>query len=277
MIRQHSRLRPRNPGGAGGAGGFQPSTLFATGEQGIWLDPSDLTTMFQDSAGTTPVTAAGQVVGLIRDKSGNNNHAFQATEASKPILRNTGALWWLEFDGADDFLETSAINFSATDKLSLFSGLRKLSDAATAMVLESSVSAGANNGTFFLSAPQGAANANYGVLLRGTTDTGSSLTTYTAPITNVISVNFDIAQATRATEILPRVNGLIPTRGTFGSAADAGTGNFGNYPMYIGRRAGLTLPFSGLVYGIIVRGATSDSLTVGGTEGYMAAKSGVTL
>lgn len=43
--------------------------LFASGEQGAWYDPSDLTTMFQDSAGTTPVTADGQPVGLILDKS----------------------------------------------------------------------------------------------------------------------------------------------------------------------------------------------------------------
>lgn len=43
--------------------------LFAAGEQGAWYDPSDLSTMFQDSAGTTPVTADGQPVGLILDKS----------------------------------------------------------------------------------------------------------------------------------------------------------------------------------------------------------------
>ena len=43
--------------------------LFASGEQGAWYDPSDLTTMFQDSTGTIPVTADGQPVGLILDKS----------------------------------------------------------------------------------------------------------------------------------------------------------------------------------------------------------------
>jgi hypothetical protein len=43
--------------------------LFANSELGAWYDPSDLTTMFQDRAGTTPVTADGQPVGLILDKS----------------------------------------------------------------------------------------------------------------------------------------------------------------------------------------------------------------
>lgn len=45
---------------------FSPLDLFASGEQGAWYDPSDLSTM---SAGTTPVTADGQPVGLILDKS----------------------------------------------------------------------------------------------------------------------------------------------------------------------------------------------------------------
>lgn len=42
--------------------------LFSNGEQGAWYDPSDLSTMFQNSAGTTPVTAVEQPVGLILDK-----------------------------------------------------------------------------------------------------------------------------------------------------------------------------------------------------------------
>jgi len=45
-----------------------PRSLFASGEQGIWLDPSDFSTLFQDAAGTTPVTALGQPVGLALDK-----------------------------------------------------------------------------------------------------------------------------------------------------------------------------------------------------------------
>ena len=48
---------------------FSPASLFAAGEQGVWYDPSDFTTMFQDSTGTTPVTAVEQPVGLLLDKS----------------------------------------------------------------------------------------------------------------------------------------------------------------------------------------------------------------
>lgn len=43
--------------------------LFANGEQGFFYDPNDLSTMYQGAAGTTPVTAVGQPVGLLLDKS----------------------------------------------------------------------------------------------------------------------------------------------------------------------------------------------------------------
>jgi hypothetical protein len=49
--------------------GFSPLELFASGESGVWYDPSDLTTLFQDSLGTTPVASDGDPVGLMLDKS----------------------------------------------------------------------------------------------------------------------------------------------------------------------------------------------------------------
>jgi hypothetical protein len=50
------------------SGGFNPATLFALSEPGVWYDPSDLTTMFTDTAGTTQA-AVGQAVALVLDKS----------------------------------------------------------------------------------------------------------------------------------------------------------------------------------------------------------------
>ena len=61
-------------------------TIFAAGVPGVWYDPSDLSTLFQDSAGTAPVTAVEQPVGLMLDKSGRGNHASQATTTARPIL-----------------------------------------------------------------------------------------------------------------------------------------------------------------------------------------------
>ena len=54
---------------SGSALAFSPASLFAASEPGVWLDPSDLTTLFQDTAGTLPVTTPGQPVALVLDKS----------------------------------------------------------------------------------------------------------------------------------------------------------------------------------------------------------------
>ena len=44
-------------------------TIFAAGVPGVWYDPSNLSTLFQDTAGTIPVTGVEQPVGLMLDKS----------------------------------------------------------------------------------------------------------------------------------------------------------------------------------------------------------------
>lgn len=87
-------------------GAWNPRALFKAGELGIWYDPNDLSTLFQDAAGTIPVTGVGQPVGRMLDKSGRGNHATQTLAAARPMLRQnatTGA-YYLEFDGADDYL-----------------------------------------------------------------------------------------------------------------------------------------------------------------------------
>ena len=43
--------------------------LFSNQEQGFAYDPNDLSTLYQDAAGTIPVTAQGRPVGLTLDKS----------------------------------------------------------------------------------------------------------------------------------------------------------------------------------------------------------------
>jgi len=66
---------------------FNPLTYFLySGIDGAWFDPSDLSTLYQDAAGTIPVTAVEQPVGLMLDKSGNGYHATQSITASRPTL-----------------------------------------------------------------------------------------------------------------------------------------------------------------------------------------------
>ena len=79
--------------------------LFTNGEQGFFYDPNDLSTMYQNAAGTIPVTAVGQPVGLMRDKSGRNNHAYQSASAARPILRDNPK--HIDFDLVYDKLITN--------------------------------------------------------------------------------------------------------------------------------------------------------------------------
>lgn len=64
-----------------------PAALFAQGARGIWIDPSDITTLYTDVAMTTNVVNDGDRIAAIRDKSGSNNHLIQDDAAQRPIYR----------------------------------------------------------------------------------------------------------------------------------------------------------------------------------------------
>lgn len=246
--------------------------LFANNEQGFAYDPNDLSTMFQDVAGTIPVTGAGQAVGLILDKSGRGNHASQTASASRPILRQnavTGA-YYLEFDGSDDFLTVAMMDFSSTDELSLFVGLsRSSTPSAIGLLLELSTSVGSNTGTFYISAPDGPhilnsiAFASYGTILSRAT-----IPNYTG-LSAVVSAQAKISTDTNTV----RLNGVQMAS----AKGDQGTGNYGNHPLYIGRRGGGAYAFNGHIYSLIGVGRlTTDDETIA-LEKELAKRTGVTL
>lgn len=427
---------------------YSPKLLFASSEVGVWYDPSDLTTMFQDSAGTIPVTAVGQPVGLRLDKSGRGNHAAQSTPGSRAIYasvpkggrRNlltysedhTNAVWGtllstksaengfikftqdtstgvhalinttrpvvsgsnvtislevippplgrfrvgsraaggstfpfasyntntvtasgfnggsatiaaigggvfrvtltfasgvgsagsnfevimenssgltsfagdgvssmlfrkpqleagstatayqrvgsiyditeagvqtlygLLYDGLDDFYVTPTIT-PGTDKVQVFAGVRKLSDAAAGVLLEFSSDWNGNNGTFLLAAPSASGTGNYSSGARGTIPVNANQIagmSASAPDTSVISSTHDIA----ADLSTIRRNGVAGVSAT----GDKGTGNFLAYPLYMGRRGGTAFPYNGYEFGLIVRfGANLSEQRIKNTENWL--------
>lgn len=70
-------------------------SLFANNEQGFAFDFNDLSTMYQDSAGTIPVTGVEQPVGLVLDKS-------------KPILSNNISILDSNFLTVNDWVISNA-------------------------------------------------------------------------------------------------------------------------------------------------------------------------
>lgn len=75
-----------------GLSGFSVGSLFRESQAGLWYDPSDFSTLFQDTAGTVPLTATTQPVRLMRDKSGRSNHVtFSGTNPPLLQVGSTGA------------------------------------------------------------------------------------------------------------------------------------------------------------------------------------------
>ena len=130
---------------------FDPASLFANGEQGAFYDPSDLSTLFQDDAGTTPVTEPGQTVGLVLDKSGNDNHATQPTAESRPVYQAGGGLHWLEFDGVDDSLFSVSSVTLLNSTINVFIGMRLADAPSRARILMH----GGFSDTFFMDVRDG--------------------------------------------------------------------------------------------------------------------------
>ena len=108
---------------------FSPVDLFTTGINGVWYDPSDLTTLYRDSAGTLPVTAVEQPVGLMLDKSGRGNHAFNSSGNSEnfPVLSARYNL----LTGTET-LATQSVTTAATTHRLTFSGTGSITLSGTA-------------------------------------------------------------------------------------------------------------------------------------------------
>lgn len=101
--------------------GFTPASL----NPELFVDVSDTSTLFQDAAGTTPVTSAGDPVRLVLDKSGNGNHLTAPSDAARPVYQTDGTYHWLEFDGVDDYVEAATrFGFSANPAMLVTAGLR---------------------------------------------------------------------------------------------------------------------------------------------------------
>lgn len=83
------------------------------------VDFTDQGQLFQDGAGTIPVTAQGQPIGRALDLSGNGFHLVQTTGSRKPLYSgNDGA----GFDGANDRIDAT---YAASFNRSLMLLLRK--------------------------------------------------------------------------------------------------------------------------------------------------------
>lgn len=85
---------------------LSPSALF---------DLSVANTLYQERTGASATTpsAVGDVVGSMKNLGTAGGWAIAPSDAARPILRQSGSLYYLETDGVDDEMDISTITLSA--------------------------------------------------------------------------------------------------------------------------------------------------------------------
>lgn len=107
-----------------------------------WHDPSDLSTLFQNADGTGAVTADSDPVKRVLDKSGNGHFVSSATGQ---LYRTDGSKHWIQFDGVDDYLASTAAALRITGDLTLVLGVHKVDAAAFGMFVSCQTNAATVN------------------------------------------------------------------------------------------------------------------------------------
>ena len=244
------------------------STLLSGASQLI-AHPLEYGSMFQDRAGTIPVTAQGQLVGHVLDAGGGGYHATAISDAARGVFREVDGIRYIEYNGVNTAYATPALPAPLVDKAQVFAGVRKLSDSNTGTVIE--LSNTASFGSLGLFAPFGGGANNYNFRSHGGANVNNIVAGFDAPITNVLTGIGDISGDINTL----RINGDATTVTT-----DQGTFNYnpsGIYPLYYGARAGISSFFNGRSYatlGPITRFSATNATTeqIEAAEAYYTAR-----
>ena len=266
------RARQRTGTGTGGGPSFYPTSLFSSGEKGLFYDFSDMASLFQDVAGTTPITASGQLGARINDKSGNGNYATQSNVALRSQFLQAGGLSYMSLDGVDDEWATSAaMALGGADKVTVCAGVRKLNDAA-GIICESDPNVVASPGSIMLFSGTGALGTGYTSTARGAATYISSMGAFSSASGDDTSVLYSTHSISGDLSTL-RKNGIAGTS----SVVDKGSGGFSDLVLYIGGRGSGSIQFYGYIYSLLIIARILTTIERSQLEAWTAVKSGVTL
>jgi hypothetical protein len=210
--------------------------------------------------GTLP---AAPLVRFPQGELGSTATAYQKVTSTFDVTEAGQAdNWHLSFDGIDDSMVTPTIT-PGTDKVQVFAGVRKVSDAGNFPALVEFGNGASGPNAFAVFAPASTTTASYEFRSFGASSANSGVSTgYAAPITNVLTARGDIA--TRSSSL--RIDGAQVA--SFGPSSD--TGNYAAEVLKLGRRS--TSPFyNGHIYSLIARfGPNLPTDTIEKVEKYIA-------
>lgn len=218
---------------------WSPELLFASGEIG-WVEPMiPGVTLFQDAAGTIPVTAAGQPVGLSKFTAGGQVGFVQATALNRPVYQvDAGGRGYLEHNGINQWMACASFTWGS-DAATICAGVMRVAGVAARILFELSSNTNDNPGAFYIAAPENslfsyaAASRGSGGVLSARVPGSPGVAADTSVVTVTHSISGDLSTI--------RQNGV----GGADVTADKGLGDFGTYPLYAGARARPSLFFSG--------------------------------
>lgn len=247
---------------------FDIASLFKNGEQGLFYDPHTLDN-----------SLVGQTVPTLTDLSSNENHGSNANSAQQMLLKIDAVTGYkyLKADGADDFYATQDVDFTHTDKVTVIAALRKTSDATAYPVVVEFGASATSIGSFHL-------------FTRSTLQTGSGYVfsivgasrvmnrtaiSYDAPHSAVLTTTGDLSDL-KATSAKQRVNGVdqetLPLDGT-----TTGGGYFSKYPLFVGRRGGVSNALSGDLYALLIIDRILTDAEIQKVEQEFAKRMGITV
>jgi hypothetical protein len=164
-------------------------------------------------------------------------------------------------NGVNSWMQIPGLAMSASERAFVTVSARRDSDATAALLVELGTDSSTVNGTLGLFAPGTAATAGAVLRARGNTNTGQvSASLAAAPMAMLLSGVVDLAAQTLALR-------------SGGAQVASGSSPFGpsllsDATLYLGKRAGTSVPFGGVIYRVVVRGSYADSFRLALAESW---------
>lgn len=167
----------------------------------------------------------------------------------------------LRWNGSNSWMQNASVDFSGTNKLSVFVGVRKTNNTgAVIFELSSNSTSAGSPGSFSLQQVLAILH-DTAFYVRGASSALYSYILNTEPVTEVVSAAIDVS----GSAVSAKLNGAA---GGWTNVGSTGGGNFGNYPAYFGARAGSNFFFNGLTFSNIAIGIELSASQIAAFEAW---------